>query len=44
MKEDGHMARRPELEEIAKEYDLPYFTIAELQEYARASRVADQNS
>ncbi len=36
LKEDGHMARRPELEEIAKEYDLPYFTIAELQEYCRS--------
>lgn len=30
------MARRPELEEIAKEYDLPYFTISELQEYCRS--------
>ena len=36
LKEDGHMARRPELEEIAKEYDLPYFTIAELQEHCRS--------
>lgn len=33
MKADGHMARRPQLKEIAKEYHLPFLTIAELQEY-----------
>lgn len=44
LKEDGHMARRPELEEIAKEYDLPYFTIANCRSTAGASRVAGQNS
>lgn len=36
LKEDGHMARRPELKQIAKEYSLPYFTIADLQEYCRS--------
>lgn len=36
LKEDGHMARRPELKQIAKEYHLPYFTIADLQEYCRS--------
>lgn len=30
------MARRPELKQIAKEYHLPYFTIADLQEYCRS--------
>lgn len=35
LKEDGHMARRPELKKIAKEYGLPYFTIADLQEYCK---------
>lgn len=33
MKADGHMARRPQLKEIAKEYHLPFLTIAELQGY-----------
>lgn len=33
MKADGHMARRPQLKEIAKEYHLPFLTIAELQKY-----------
>lgn len=33
MKSDGHMARRPQLREIAKEHHLPFLTIAELQEY-----------
>lgn len=33
MKADGHMARRPQLKEIAKEYHLPFLPIAELQEY-----------
>lgn len=33
IKEDGHMARRPQLKEIAKEHNLPFLTIAELQEY-----------
>lgn len=35
MKSDGHMARRPQLREIAKEYGLPFLTIAELQEYIK---------
>lgn len=33
MKSDGHMARRPQLKEIAKEHHMPFLTIAELQEY-----------
>ena len=33
IKADGHMARRPQLKEIAKEYHLPFLTIAALQEY-----------
>ncbi len=33
MKNDGHMARRPQLKEIAKENHMPFLTIAELQEY-----------
>lgn len=33
MKSDGHMARRPQLKEIAKENHMPFLTIAELQEY-----------
>jgi 3,4-dihydroxy 2-butanone 4-phosphate synthase/GTP cyclohydrolase II len=33
MKSDGHMARRPQLREIAKEHHMPFLTIAELQEY-----------
>lgn len=35
MKSDGHMARRPQLREIAKEYGLPFLTISELQEYIK---------
>lgn len=35
MKSDGHMARRPQLWEITKEYGLPFLTIAELQEYIK---------
>lgn len=35
MRSDGHMARRPQLREIAKEYGLPFLTIAELQEYIK---------
>jgi 3,4-dihydroxy 2-butanone 4-phosphate synthase/GTP cyclohydrolase II len=43
MKADGHMARRPQLREIAKEHHLPLFTIADLQEYVQspASKPAD---
>lgn len=35
MDADGHMARRPRLKEIAAEYNLPFLTIAELQEYVK---------
>lgn len=35
LKADGHMARRPELKRIAQELHLPFFTIADLQEYVR---------
>lgn len=43
MKADGHMARRPQLREIAKEHHMPLFTIADLQEYVKspASKPAD---
>lgn len=43
MKADGHMARRPQLREIAKEYHLPFLTIADLQEYVKnpASKPAE---
>lgn len=37
MKSDGHMARRPELKEVAEEYHLPFLTIAELQEYIKSN-------
>lgn len=33
MKADGHMARRPQLREIAREHHLPFLTIADLQAY-----------
>jgi 3,4-dihydroxy 2-butanone 4-phosphate synthase/GTP cyclohydrolase II len=36
MKADGHMARRPQLREIAKEYHMPFLTIADLQEYVKS--------
>ncbi|EFG56245.1 bifunctional 3,4-dihydroxy-2-butanone-4-phosphate synthase/GTP cyclohydrolase II [Lactobacillus amylolyticus] len=36
MKADGHMARRPQLREIAKEHHMPFLTIAELQEYVKS--------
>ena len=36
LKADGHMARRPELKQIAKEHHMPYFTIADLQEYCKS--------
>ncbi|GFZ26568.1 GTP cyclohydrolase II [Lactobacillus corticis] len=41
--DDGHMARRKRLQEIAREYHLPYFTIADLQEYVKspASKPSD---
>lgn len=35
IKPDGTMARRPYLKEFAAEHHLPYFTIAQLQEYVR---------
>lgn len=43
MKPDGHMARRPQLRQIAKEYHMPFLTIAELQEYINspASKLTD---
>lgn len=43
MKADGHMARRPQLREIAKEHHMPFLTIAELQEYVKspASKPSD---
>ena len=37
MKADGHMARRPQLREIAKEHHMPFLTIAELQEYVKSA-------
>lgn len=37
IKSDGHMARIPQLKEIAKEYHMPFLTIAELQEYINSS-------
>jgi len=33
MKDDGSMARKPELEEFSKEYDIPIVTVADLIEY-----------
>lgn len=33
IKDDGHMARRPYLKRVAKEYHMPFLTIAEIQEY-----------
>ncbi|MBP2057522.1 3,4-dihydroxy 2-butanone 4-phosphate synthase/GTP cyclohydrolase II [Lactobacillus colini] len=36
LKSDGHMARRPQLREIAKEHHMPFLTIAELQEYVKS--------
>ncbi|EEJ71892.1 bifunctional 3,4-dihydroxy-2-butanone-4-phosphate synthase/GTP cyclohydrolase II [Lactobacillus ultunensis] len=43
MKPDGHMARRTQLRQIAKEYHMPFLTIAELQEYINspASKLTD---
>lgn len=35
MKADGHMARRNQLKEIAKEHHMPFLTIAELQSYVQ---------
>lgn len=35
IKPDGTMGRRPYLKEFAKTHEMPYFTIAELQEYVR---------
>ena len=37
--EDGSMARRPRLEEISKEYDLPMISIADLIEYRRKHEI-----
>jgi 3,4-dihydroxy 2-butanone 4-phosphate synthase / GTP cyclohydrolase II len=36
LKEDGTMARRPELEEIARKYDLRFITVAQLVSYRLA--------
>ena len=33
LQEDGHMARRPRLEEMADEYGLPLITVADIQTY-----------
>ncbi|WP_066187539.1 bifunctional 3,4-dihydroxy-2-butanone-4-phosphate synthase/GTP cyclohydrolase II [Gracilibacillus timonensis] len=35
MKEDGTMARQPDLEEIAEQYDMPLITIQELIQYRK---------
>ncbi len=48
MSADGHMARRPELEEKAKEWNLTLITIADLIEYRKSTekfieRVAEAN-
>lgn len=37
MGESGHMARRPELDQFAREHDIPVLTIAELVEYRWAT-------
>jgi 3,4-dihydroxy 2-butanone 4-phosphate synthase/GTP cyclohydrolase II len=36
LKEDGTMARRPELEEVAREHDLKFITVAQLVSYRLA--------
>ncbi len=36
MKDDGHMARTPDLIEFAKKYDLVFITVAELIKYRKA--------
>lgn len=36
LKEDGTMARRPELEEVAKDHDLKFITVADLVSYRLA--------
>ncbi|MBE5900288.1 MAG: bifunctional 3,4-dihydroxy-2-butanone-4-phosphate synthase/GTP cyclohydrolase II [Lachnospiraceae bacterium] len=35
MAEDGHMMRKPELDKLAKEHNLTFITIADLQDYMR---------
>lgn len=39
MRDDGEMARRPDLEAFAMKHDLPYLTIAELAEYRMQTEI-----
>lgn len=38
VKEDGHMARQPELFEMAEKYDLPYITVKNLVKYLKEAK------
>lgn len=41
VKEDGHMARQPELFEMAAKFNLPYITVKELVSYLKEDQVSE---